>query len=69
LEARIGEINKYETNEQFRHCIYYSAELIRNLSDYADFASKSPQGDGLDKFVANWKTKATIDGEEATIKP
>jgi hypothetical protein len=69
LDKRIGEIERFKSTNTLLNCIYDSAELIRNLSAYADFASKSKKDEGLNKFATNWQAKAAIYGPEATEVP
>jgi len=68
FDKRIAEIEREKKNNP-RICIFFSAGLIRNLSDYADFATKSEEGEGLNKFQPKWQSKVYILGDEATLPP
>lgn len=63
LKKRIATILEQQTKKNDAICIANSAALIRNLSDYADFATNSKVG--LEKFVKDWRAKAALAGPEA----
>lgn len=67
LNQRIAEAEDSLKATDAHACLYRSAELIRNLRDYANFATKSSAG--LDKFMKGWQVKVYIMSDEATTPP